>query len=32
LALILNISDNHTYKKFTKIHMHTLARRFGIDD
>ena len=32
LALILNVSDNHTYKKFSKIHMHTIARRFGIDD
>ncbi len=30
LAFLVNISDNHTYRKYIKRHKHTLARRFGI--
>ena len=31
LAFLVNISDNHTYRKYITRHKHTLARRFGID-
>lgn len=30
MAFLVNISDNHTYKKYIRRHKHTLARRFGI--
>ena len=31
MAFLVNISDNHTYRKYIRRHKHTLARRFGID-
>jgi len=31
IAFLVNISDNHTYRKYIRRHEHTLARRFGIE-
>jgi len=31
LAFLVNISDNHTYRKYIKRHRQALARRFGIE-
>ncbi|MFB0553489.1 MAG: radical SAM protein [Phycisphaerae bacterium] len=31
MAFLVNISDNHIYRKYIRRHEHTLARRFGID-
>lgn len=31
LAFLVNISDNHTYRKYIRKHKHTLARRIGIE-
>jgi len=31
IAFLVNISDNHTYRKYIRKHEHTLARRFGIE-
>jgi len=31
MAFFVNISDNHTYRKYIRRHKHTLAKRFGID-
>jgi len=31
LAFLVNVSDNHTYRKYIRQHRQTLARRFGID-
>jgi radical SAM superfamily enzyme YgiQ (UPF0313 family) len=32
LAFLVNISDNHTYRKYIRRHKHTLARRLGIEE
>ena len=31
MAFLVNISDNHTYRKYIRRHKHMLARRLGID-
>lgn len=31
LAFLVNVSDNHTYRKYIRRHRQTLARRFGIE-